>query len=106
MRPSIAVLIVLGVATPAWADQVRHPAGFAFKLPDIGDVWEQDRRINFITINDPSDKLPELYVFLFPAQDNRPHTLDEIKRDLQSEVSNWESIIRKTLVDAEGVTPF
>ena len=103
MRFAMAAVLV-ALAAPARADQVRHPAGFTFKLPDIGTPWEQDRQSDFITLNDASDKVPELYVFMMSVSD--PRNVDQIKRDLEAEVTSLEGFIRKSMVEVEGVKPF
>jgi hypothetical protein len=105
MRLWIAALAVIGAATPARADQIRHPAGFKFKLPDIGTPWEQDKRSELIIVNDASDKVPELHVVIFPVSNPRLG-LEEIKRNLDGELSNWDTYVEKTLIETEKVRPF
>jgi len=107
-------LLVVGAAGPARADQIRHPSGFTFALPDVGESWEQEPRDSLYVVSVGGDADPELQVFVFPPPDTtvREHnrertlTLDEMKQSLASEAK--QAGVRpsdeklKTLVVVDG----
>jgi hypothetical protein len=62
----VACTCVLGGV--ARADGIRHPAGFAFDLPDIGKAWEQEPHGDLVIVSDETDTLPEIQIFVFPAR--------------------------------------
>ena len=86
-------LWAIGAAAPARADQIRHPSGFTFKLPELGESWEQEPRDSLYIVSVGGDADPELQIFVFPPKDvtvvehhrERPLTIQEIKEDLVSE---------------------
>jgi len=74
------------VAKPsrASADEIRHPAGFTFVLPQLGKGWAQETHVDVIVVEDDSDTLPELQLFVFPVK--REGELSVIAGRLQSEI--------------------
>src|SRR5262249_58750508 len=70
---ALVPMIRLGAAR---ADHIRHPSGFTFALPDIGRSWEQEIKGDVIIVNDESDKLPELQVFVLAPR--KEGTLQQI----------------------------
>jgi hypothetical protein len=91
MKRSAVLQIAVAVAACAWvhesaarADQVRHPAGFTFELPDIGTAWAQETRGEVLVVSDDTDKVPELELFVFPVRQEGP--LGDIVTRLPAEV--------------------
>lgn len=54
--------------TTAHADQLEHPSGFTFELPNTGLPWAQEIRGDLIVLQDDTEKLPELLMFVFAAK--------------------------------------
>jgi hypothetical protein len=68
----------------ARADQLRHPAGFTFALPDLGKAWAHETHGDVLVVADDSDRLPELQLFAFPVK--QEGTLAEIAGRIAAEV--------------------
>jgi hypothetical protein len=66
------------------ADQLKHPSGFTFDLPDIGTSWAKETRGDLILVENDTDKLPELQMFVFAVK--QEGTLAEIVARLPAEV--------------------
>jgi len=82
---ALVPMIRLGAAR---ADHIRHPSGFTFALPDIGRSWEQEIKGDVIIVNDESDKLPELQVFVLAPR--KEGTLEQIAARLGEELARPE----------------
>lgn len=82
----VAVMCVACAAheATARADQLRHPAGFTFALPDIGKAWAHETHGDVLVVADDSDRLPELQLFAFPVK--QEGTLAEITGRIAAEV--------------------
>lgn len=76
---------LLAVASAATADQLQHPKGFTFDLPDIGTPWEQSTTGDVMVVSDESDTLPELEVFVFAPTTDGAFT--DLERRLPTELT-------------------
>lgn len=83
---AIAIIVACTTAHPAkaHADEIKHPSGFAFALPKLGKAWTQETKGNLIVVEDDSDTLPELQIFVFPVK--HEGELAEILKQLPSEI--------------------
>jgi len=87
MRSIVAtVCLVCAFAheSTARAGQLKHSAGFTFDLPDIGTSWAKETRGDLILVENDTDKLPELQMFVFAVK--QEGTLAEIVTRLPTEV--------------------
>src|SRR5262245_14233662 len=84
---ALAIAVAVAALSPAvaQADQIRHPAGFAFELPKIGKAWEQEPRNDLLIVSDESDGVPELQIFVFSPR--KEGTLAEIEGRLATELA-------------------
>lgn len=83
---AIAIVAACTAAHPmkAHADQIEHSSGFTFALPKLGKAWVQETHGNLIVVEDDSDTLPELQIFVFPVK--HEGELPEIIKQLPSEI--------------------
>ena len=83
---AIAIIAACTTAHPAkaHADEIKHPSGFTFALPKLGKAWTQETKGNLIVVEDDSDTLPELQMFVFPVKHEGEFA--EIVKQLPSEI--------------------
>lgn len=84
---TIAVVFVACTATresTARADQLTHPAGFTFALPRMATEWAQETRGDLVMLQDDTDKVPELQLFVFAVK--KEGALADIVARLPTEV--------------------
>jgi len=73
----LAVVCVVVWAGTVRGDELKHPSGFTFELPQIAKAWEKQTKGDLIIVNDETDKLPELEVFAFPPRkDGTPEDIE------------------------------